>query len=154
MYDYIGHFPCGSVDWNTLDSGLVSGLVVTSLAEVWIETLKCNERHKRMTVTSLAEVWIETTYKSDLERPRSRHFPCGSVDWNKCNRNTRFLCIQSLPLRKCGLKRSFDSKPYGNGVVTSLAEVWIETQKLLENMQSQISHFPCGSVDWNIETAL
>ena len=33
-----GHFPCGSVDWNTNDAQYCLGKVVTSLAEVWIET--------------------------------------------------------------------------------------------------------------------
>ena len=56
--------------------------VVTSLAEVWIETLVCQENPVSAKVTSLAEVWIETDEVVQQETP-----------------------AVSLPLRKCGLKQ-------------------------------------------------
>ncbi len=55
---------------------------VTSLAEVWIETAIEDKEIAGSDVTSLAEVWIETVFLQP--------YP---------NRT------QSLPLRKCGLKR-------------------------------------------------
>ena len=83
---------------------MLSQILVTSLAEVWIETgkrkvkvfpsatslplrkcgLKLDSqilRQDYQSVTSLAEVWIETWYPSNLVADPS-----------------------SLPLRKCGLK--------------------------------------------------
>ena len=54
---------------------------VTSLAEVWIEMPKGTVNWKKHTVTSLAEVWIEI----------------GSV-------HHEAWWMESLPLRKCGLK--------------------------------------------------
>ena len=55
--------------------------VVTSLAEVWIETLDSALATLSKPVTSLAEVWIET-----------------GIDKYYCQ------SAESLPLRKCGLK--------------------------------------------------
>ena len=100
------------------------GYVVTSLAEVWIETdeellllLKMNESlplrkcglklrcmvksNTLENVTSLAEVWIETTKLLSVLDVK-----------------------ESLPLRKCGLKRTGDRIKCRNN-----------------------RHFPCGSVD-------
>ena len=54
---------------------------VTSLAEVWIETVNDLVKLLSVSVTSLAEVWIETTLPSSISTKTS-----------------------SLPLRKCGLK--------------------------------------------------
>ena len=56
-----------------------------------------------MKVTSLAEVWIEIFVV----------------------RMHRYI-MQSLPLRKCGLKFIFIAIPHFRDTVTSLAEVWIE----------------------------
>ena len=56
-----------------------------------------------------------------------RHFPCGSVDWNGWKCFVLLFYVESLPLRKCGLK----SHSWGDG----------ETMR---------GHFPCGSVDWNL----
>ena len=53
---------------------------VTSLAEVWIETLLKEVLEKLDMVTSLAEVWIETVETNDYRVPYQSHFPCGSVD--------------------------------------------------------------------------
>ena len=120
------HFPCGSVDWNIL----------------WLR------REHFASVTSLAEVWIETVNWFRIIRSLLRHFPCGSVDWNRVSHSLfskihrHFPCgsvdwnclyaiyshivLSSLPLRKCGLKHF-----------------------LLLHRNSCQCHFPCGSVDWN-----
>ena len=39
---------------------IASNISVTSLAEVWIETVRSLDFHSWLFVTSLAEVWIET----------------------------------------------------------------------------------------------
>ena len=57
-------------------------LMVTSLAEVWIEIMYSRLFFPRFFVTSLAEVWIEIPLTYFRKLPQSRHFPCGSVDWN------------------------------------------------------------------------
>ena len=79
--------------------------------------------------------------------------------------------LQSLPLRKCGLKSSgkltdvwqFSHFPCGSvdwnvsdrkeqlrRYVTSLAEVWIEIKMNRVEKLNEERHFPCGSVDWNL----
>ena len=77
--------------------------------------------------------------------------------------------LQSLPLRKCGLKLPGDAgilrtgyvtslaevwieiydtgSNFGSGFVTSLAEVWIEITLSKGWRNDEPSHFPCGSVD-------
>ena len=80
-------------------------IAVTSLAEVWIETLIARRTPRSVSVTSLAEVWIET---EAVHREMSNRFG-------------------SLPLRKCGLKPVTTSRFRVKTGVTSLAEVWIET---------------------------
>ena len=77
-------------------------------------------------VTSLAEVWIEISYACEKSC-------CGSVTslaevWIEISRCDRCHVSHgmSLPLRKCGLKYSRCGYFFR----------WI-------------SHFPCGSVDWN-----
>ena len=77
--------------------------------------------------------------------------------------------LQSLPLRKCGLKSyirehisvevpvtslaevwieiAYSQSKEICAFVTSLAEVWIEIMKFPEADEMRISHFPCGSVD-------
>ena len=78
--------------------------------------------------------------------------------------------LQSLPLRKCGLKFRLLTPSFTGQPVTSLAEVWIEinvnfafafkyTSLPLRKCGLKLStctgaisvhrHFPCGSVDWN-----
>ena len=57
--------------------------------------------------------------------------------------------LQSLPLRKCGLKFRKQSWSRTGCNVTSLAEVWIEISFLVCFTFCWIGHFPCGSVDWN-----
>ena len=68
-----------------------------------------------MKVTSLAEVWIEIFVV----------------------RMHRYI-MQSLPLRKCGLKFIFIAIPHFRDTVTSLAEVWIEI-KVDWEMQNEIT---------------
>ena len=64
--------------------------IVTSLAEVWIETRIGQSPRHWIPVTSLAEVWIETGENADIHK-----------------------MSMSLPLRKCGLKLSYLLKKYG-----------------------------------------
>ena len=75
---------------------------VTSLAEVWIEILNSISGNTLQRVTSLAEVWIEIAVAVLLSS-----------------------ALKSLPLRKCGLKYLCVS-------------AWGPPEE---------SHFPCGSVD-------
>ena len=142
------HFPCGSVDWNRTRDISIKKMYVTSLVEVWIEIWDRAHHLKIILVTSLVEVWIEI-----------------AIFWNaKETRN------KSLPLWKCGLK-SGEYSISAEGDVTSLVEVWIEivpesgdlhlppVTSLVEvwieiptmDIRSTmlVSHFPCGSVDWN-----
>ena len=77
---------------------------VTSLVEVWIETSGKELLVLWNFVTSLAEVWIET-FTIDDTVPVS-----GSLPLRKCGLKppcavSLFATIRSLPLRKCGLKR-------------------------------------------------
>ena len=99
------HFPCGSVDWNLNSSVEIALSFVTSLAEVWIEIDLQSIRLFAPVVTSLAEVWIEISRK--------------------------------------------DGKDSGRRV-TSLAEVWIEIYFISYWSFCKYCHFPCGSVDWNL----
>ena len=98
-------------------------LIVTSLAEVWIEINTVAKLTKNENVTSLAEVWIEMF--------------CASLGYNlflvtslaEVWIEIGTVCRveeddRSLPLRKCGLKFQF-----------------------VLHKQAALSHFPCGSVD-------
>ena len=144
------HFPCGSVDWNPTPPFKFTIVAVTSLAEVWIETL----------LASLVFLfWI-------------CHFPCGSVDWNYImdKHYKRANLVTSLAevwieTKLCKTKCYVDwvtslaevwieTGPFvctsNSNWVTSLAEVWIETSFIALILLLSLSHFPCGSVDWNI----
>ena len=99
---------------------------VTSLAEVWIEICICLPESNTADVTSLAEVWIEIKTVSYLIRPFS------SLPLRKCGLKWSGSAgypprDPSLPLRKCGLKW------------------WMQDKD-----RKELSHFPCGSVDWNL----
>ena len=144
------HFPCGSVDWNCS----VCLFVVLPTRHFPCGSVDWNKKG------GLQAEWLV------------RHFPCGSVDWNA--RNNRISCqlSLSLPLRKCGLKHPKSNLMFPSFSVTSLAEVWIETvlsrwgtprwymslplrkcglKRLAFATQQMLeSHFPCGSVDWNL----
>ena len=98
--------------------------IVTSLAEVWIETYiywKCSICNG---VTSLAEVWIET--KLSL----------------RCIRRNRVTSLAEvwIETRLWVLMKKKE-------LVTSLAEVWIETPHPIICLILVHGHFPCGSVD-------
>ena len=145
----ISHFPCGSVDWNSPLGNPDKRGKVTSLAEVWIETNKSRWIWKSELVTSLAEVWIETGSESRTYATGSCHFPCGSVDWNFYHRWYRSgQWVTSLA--EVWIETSLCCISLCNHPVTSLAEVWIETKVDWEVQNEITSHFPCGSVDWNI----
>ena len=143
------HFPCGSVDWNINITYNINGFSVTSLAEVWIETLDSRCILVAKCVTSLAEVWIETV--SSLKNG------CGifvtslaevwieTALWEWCPRKS----ARSLPLRKCGLKRYH----HGNFMRTEkslpLRKCGLKPVMMQPQSPYVIGHFPCGSVDWN-----
>ena len=55
-------------------------VIVTSLAEVWIEILPATLSGGTPSVTSLAEVWIEISSCMKVSGSKEGHFPCGSVD--------------------------------------------------------------------------
>ena len=100
--------------------------IVTSLAEVWIETRETWKGVKHGLVTSLAEVWIETAL------PQPQKGQDVSLPLRKCGLKPglgilSFCVVMSLPLRKCGLKHVCLVSPVLVKSVTSLAEVWIET---------------------------
>ena len=102
-------------------------MLVTSLAEVWIETIRPSERDVYVWVTSLAEVWIETCIF--LSSFSSLMVTSLAEVWIETGWDRMFWPnILSLPLRKCGLKQELS---------------FVEWTKY--------SHFPCGSVDWNIQ---
>ena len=143
-----GHFPCGSVDWNTVLPSMATMQEVTSLAEVWIEI--CNE--------------------NPLILVTRGHFPCGSVDWNHLYQrmplqhmvtslaevwiemivNAAFPFGQFVTsLAEVWIEITEDCRNQQQAGVTSLAEVWIEICTCLMVCQQIQSHFPCGSVDWN-----
>ena len=96
---------------------------VTSLAEVWIEIIWEKIPPGTSIVTSLAEVWIEI-YTCLMVCQQIQSLPL-----RKCGLKCIFYAVysiqgRSLPLRKCGLKFEAWGWPY-----------------------EYISHFPCGSVD-------
>ncbi len=103
-YEYISHFPCGSVDWNIFDeirkTGPFSHFPCGSVD--WNRTAEHYAECRK--VTSLAEVWIEISSSVAVQ----------SMSW------------PSLPLRKCGLKWLKMFCTFVLCWVTSLAEVWIE----------------------------
>ena len=99
------HFPCGSVDWN-VHKAFFPAFSIKSLP-----LRKCGLKQK----------W-QTMFDAYFG-----HFPCGSVDWNIRGRDILPYCYLSLPLRKCGLKLLLPDRVDRDILVTSLAEVWIET---------------------------
>ena len=122
----VSHFPCGSVDWNTSANIFSVRDIVTSLAEVWIETCNVIAISHYLRVTSLAEVWIETCIF--LSSFSSLMVTSLAEVWIETGWDRMFWPnILSLPLRKCGLKQELS---------------FVEWTKY--------SHFPCGSVDWNM----
>ena len=118
------HFPCGSVDWNPGLCRRAGELIVTSLAEVWIEIMKTIGRSITPQSLPLRKCGLKLM-RPKHHHPKIRHFPCGSVDWNLRHgggrmsisvtslaevwieielQNTMLNAEKSLPLRKCGLK--------------------------------------------------
>ena len=119
-------------------------------------------------VTSLAEVWIETTsttliLSAHVSLPLRK---CGlkplwlqdgktlpsSLPLRKCGLKLLHVhphgsAMTSLPLRKCGLKPESGVTIVLPFTVTSLAEVWIETSGTVWYPSCSRCHFPCGSVD-------
>ena len=111
--------------WSSVKSRRVQG--VTSLAEVWIEICCYVMILYGLVVTSLRVVWIEISdplHISDVLPVTS----LAEVWIEMLIRSLIRVASASLPLRKCGLK-------YGAAV----------------NGYDAGSHFPCGSVDWNLQ---
>ena len=54
---------------------------------------------------------------------------------------------ESLPVRECGLKLEVDAIGVKFVPVTPCAGVWIEIEDAAGNLQTQIGHSLCGSVD-------
>ena len=210
----LSHFPCGSVDWNSFLLCFETILLVTSLAEVWIETCSqycLNERlwslplrkcglkqsvcrviYKTVYVTSLAEVWIETGAWSDcchcstvtslaevwIETCRNRLLTgaCAVTSLAEVWIETRYILtnvwfVQSLPLRKCGLKQENSKEKMMNKASLPLRKCGLKhttgatllaqflslplrkcglKQLKDSHIRSDSGHFPCGSVDWNL----
>ena len=78
--------------------------IVTSLAEVWIETPTYFARLASTSVTSLAEVWIETMSKATVDAYGESSLPLRKCGLKHTQHNLYESNILSLPLRKCGLK--------------------------------------------------
>ena len=142
------HFPCGSVDWNAIFRVIISIVSVTSLAEVWIEIAILSAQDRMECVTSLAEVWIEISrYAGNIS--------FGTVTslaevWIEMRMTIRFWSgALSLPLRKCGLKSAYTKGNLQEGDRHfPCGSVDWNTEQAIKNGK-QPSHFPCGSVDWN-----
>ena len=171
--EYCCHFPCGSVDWNRIRIKKVCDITVTSLAEVWIEIVSMNNASGKLAVTSLAEVWIEIAncaatssavivtslaevwieiMRTEVLWLTRRVTSLAEVWIEMIPWSQTLYCIQSLPLRKCGLKYCCIHIQLAILTVTSLAEVWIEIRIQHLLLIRCESHFPCGSVDWNCHT--
>ena len=130
----LGHFPCGSVDWNRRSCCRYCTAHVTSLAEVWIETIKPLLCVRIAAVTSLAEVWIETHSWIPMPQHAGRHFPCGSVDWNIIILVRPVTVVGHFPCGSVDWNNPWNEHHWLKKV-TSLAEVWIETTSFFESMK-------------------
>ena len=142
------HFPCGSVDWNNVEVQIDGNAELSlPLRKCGLKPCECPEQHPEAGHFPCGSVdWNTWNVWSRLNR--YRHFPCGSVDWNDNIQNHCQERHKSLPLRKCGLKHIMMEQillrlshfPCGSvdwnltiyitvkmSIVTSLAEVWIET---------------------------
>ena len=136
---------------------------------MWIEILTNVLNASGIVVTSLAEVWIEICEPGSDRSALSWSLPlrkCGlksGSGWGKSSETS------SLPLRKCGLKYCGNARSVKEDLVTSLAEVWIEIWDTFDESPPYkvtslaevwieiimtaswkiqvLSHFPCGSVD-------
>ena len=125
------------------------GYLVTSLAEVWIEILPLHQEQDRGQSLPLRKCGLKWFLMSCFSGISSRHFPCGSVDWNLTlplsDRSSQgvtslaevWIEILQIVNGSQGMK------------VTSLAEVWIEIYIYCDSTFPWHGHFPCGSVDWN-----
>ena len=145
---HIGHFPCGSVDWNLLlplNSAwsfchFPCGSVDWNLRRLFC--FKCGLSHFPCgsvdwnifqsapslwirNVTSLVEVWIEILMSIGFpfSYPSLPLWKCGLKSFEP---KTAYAPLMSLPLWKCGLKLLCQHQIAVQDQVTSLVEVWIE----------------------------
>ena len=129
MFDnYIGHSPCGSVDWNDNHYEGDEAIYVTPLVGVWIE------------ITSLPLAFITFVW----------HSPCGSVDWNRAIENLAFDQTCHSPCGSVDWNKRRTSQ-IERTCVTPLVGVWIEILKYVRTSIQSLRHSPCGCVDWNLD---
>ena len=121
-----GHFPCGSVDWNTIGTRAVTNGVRS------LPLRKCGLKFFSPSpyITSSPSLPLRKCgLKCHLPGHHLhclRHFPCGSVDWNCHTVGSGSDGVRHFP---CG---SVDWN------------IQICREHIIRN-----GHFPCGSVDWN-----
>ena len=132
--------------------GVLLRQFVTSLAEVWIEISQCFRYRHKTFVTSLAEVWIEISlpFLSSVSLSSLPLRKCG-LKLNPQREHTYFLL--SLPLRKCGLKSACKFLLNFFQWSLPLRKCGLKFRKTAIKREP-ISHFPCGSVDWNKKRSL
>ena len=99
LKEYIGHSPCGSVDWNRKDSSLDFGKGGHSPCGSVDWNMPPCKGGKGKGVTPRVGVWIEIRMKYPMQRSTYSHSPCGSVDWNEKWRNSVRIGIRHSP---CG----------------------------------------------------
>ena len=158
-YEYISHFPCGSVDWNPVQSGNILNLIVSlplrkcGLKSPYFLYRNCPCGHFPCgsvdwnpvsadqsvfhPVTSLAEVWIEIGF--GIIRTRTFAVTSLAEVWIEISSSVAVQSMSwpSLPLRKCGLKWLKMFCTFVLCWVTSLAEVWIEIWSSVKSRRVQ-----------------
>ena len=78
-----------------------------------------------------------------------RHFPCGSVDWN-INQSHLLYLLKVTSLAEVWIEMSYC---WNNSVVSMslpLRKCGLKSSRHRHLRPSRQSHFPCGSVDWNM----
>ena len=143
------HFPCGSVDWNSEEwEGTVKTALSLPLRKCGLKSaytkgnLQEGDRHFPCGSVD----W--NTEQAIKNGKQPSHFPCGSVDWNMEWR-TWYWCRRShFP---CGsVDWNFTGILYIRSTILSLPlrKCGLKFQ-IIDKPRLVICHFPCGSVDWN-----
>ena len=144
-----GHFPCGSVDWNIqqlLDSYHPKCHFPCGSVDWNLLTKK--EEPKLLLVTSLAEVWIEIFLSHHHCHRLFRHFPCGSVDWNTVSVSPYIRLFGHFP---CGsVDWNFSTGLDGADGVSHFPCGSVDWNlQIIKYDFLNFCHFPCGSVELN-----
>ena len=100
----LGHFPCGSVDWNAAGG---------DTAKAAFSHFPCGSVD-----------W--NIYIIGKEGKEMSHFPCGSVDWNREILCRYSFCDSVTSLAEVWIEIFLSTSSRILSMVTSLAEVWIE----------------------------